>query len=129
MANTIRIKRRASNGAVGAPTTLAPSELAYNEADNTLYYGFGDGGVGFASSVISVAGSGGFVTTGSTQTVSGPKTFSCIFNAFSKRFLAIGVMAMTQTLRDPADSPPTVMWFGSPPKLAMLALMNRSAVI
>jgi len=78
MANTIRIKRRASNGAVGAPTTLAPSELAYNEADNTLYYGFGDGGVGLASSVISVAGSGGFVTTGSTQTVSGPKTFSNI---------------------------------------------------
>jgi len=78
MANTIRIKRRASNGAVGAPTTLAPAEIAYNEADNTLYYGFGDGGVGFASSVIPVAGSGGFVTTGSTQTVSGPKTFSNI---------------------------------------------------
>ena len=78
MANTIRIKRRASNGSAGAPTTLAPSELAYNEADNTLYYGFGDGGVGLASSVISVAGSGGFVTTGSTQTVSGPKTFSNI---------------------------------------------------
>ena len=78
MANTIRIKRRASNGPVGAPTTLAPAEIAYNEADNTLYYGFGDGGVGFASSVIPVAGSGGFVTTGSTQTVSGPKTFSNI---------------------------------------------------
>lgn len=78
MANTIRIKRRASNGNVGAPTTLAPAEIAYNEADNTLYYGFGDGGVGFASSVIPVAGSGGFVTTGTTQTVSGPKTFSNI---------------------------------------------------
>jgi len=78
MANTIRIKRRAANGNVGAPTTLAPAEIAYNEADNTLYYGFGDGGVGFASSVIPVAGSGGFVTTGSTQTVSGPKTFSNI---------------------------------------------------
>lgn len=78
MANTIRIKRRASTGQAGAPTTLAPAELAYNENDNTLYYGFGDGGSGLASSVISVAGSGNFLTTNSTQTVSGAKTFSNI---------------------------------------------------
>lgn len=78
MANTIRIKRRASTGQAGAPTTLAPAELAYNENDNILYYGYGDGGSGLASSVISVAGSGGFVTTNSNQTVSGAKTFSNI---------------------------------------------------
>ena len=78
MANTIRIKRRSAAGAAGAPTTLAPAELAYNENDNTLYYGFGDGGSGNSSSVISVAGSGAFMTTGTTQTISVAKTFSNI---------------------------------------------------
>ena len=78
MANTIRIKRRSSGGAAGAPSTLAPAELAYNEADNTLYYGFGDGGVGFSSSVVGIAGSGSYMTIGTTQTVSGAKTFSSI---------------------------------------------------
>lgn len=78
MANTIRIKRRSSSGAAGAPTVLAPAELAYNENDNTLYYGYGDGGSGDASSVISVAGSGAFMTTGTTQSISAAKTFSNI---------------------------------------------------
>lgn len=78
MANTIRIKRRASGGAAGAPATLAPAELAYSEVDNILYYGFGDAGGGVSSSVVSIAGSGVFVTTTTTQTVSGAKTFSNI---------------------------------------------------
>lgn len=78
MANTIRIKRRSAAGAAGAPTILAPAELAYNENDNTLYYGFGDSGSGNSSSVISVAGSGAFMTTGTTQTISVEKTFSNI---------------------------------------------------
>lgn len=78
MANTIRIKRRSATGVAGSPATLAPAELAYNENDNTLYYGFGDGGSGNSSSVISVAGSGAFMTTGTTQTVSAAKTFSNI---------------------------------------------------
>lgn len=78
MANTIRIKRRSSSGAAGAPTVLAPAELAYNENDNTLYYGYGDGGSGNSSSVISVAGSGAFMTTGTTQSISAAKTFSNI---------------------------------------------------
>jgi hypothetical protein len=77
VANTIRIKRRASGGATGAPTTLAPAELAYSEVDNILYYGFGDAG-GVSSSVVPVAGTGSFVTTTTTQTVSGAKTFSSI---------------------------------------------------
>ena len=42
MANTIRLKKRAASGSAGAPTTLAPSEVAFNEADKKLYYGFGD---------------------------------------------------------------------------------------
>jgi len=78
MANTIRIKRRSSAGAAGSPTTLAPAELAYNENDNSLYYGFGDAGGNLASSVISIGGSGAFMTTGTTQTVSAAKTFSNI---------------------------------------------------
>jgi hypothetical protein len=78
MANTIRIKRRSAAGASGAPATLAPAELAYNENDNTLYYGFGDGGSGNSSSIVSVAGSGAFMTTGTTQTISASKTFSNI---------------------------------------------------
>lgn len=78
MANTIRIKRRSSAGAAGSPATLTPAELAYNENDNTLYYGFGDGGVGLSSSIVPIAGSGAFMTTGTTQTVSAAKTFSNI---------------------------------------------------
>ena len=78
MANTIRIKRRSSVGAAGSPTNLSPAELAYNENDNTLYYGFGDGGSGLSSSVIPIAGSGAFMTTGTTQTISAAKTFSNI---------------------------------------------------
>lgn len=78
MANTIRIKRRASAGAAGAPSTLAPAELAYSEVDNILYYGFGDAGTGASSTVIPIAGTGSFLTTTTTQTVSGAKTFSSI---------------------------------------------------
>lgn len=56
MANTIRIKRRAS-GAVGAPASLANAELAFNEVDHTLYYGEGTGGAGgTASVVLAIAG-------------------------------------------------------------------------
>jgi len=78
MANTIRIKRRSSAGAAGAPSTLAPAELAYSEVDNILYYGFGDAGTGVSSTVVPIAGTGSFVTTTTTQTVSGAKTFSNI---------------------------------------------------
>ena len=43
---TIRLKKRAATGAAGAPSSLARSEVAINEADKTLYYGFGDNGSG-----------------------------------------------------------------------------------
>ena len=76
MANTIRLKKRASGGASGAPSSLAPSEPAYSEVDNILYYGFGDAGGGAASSVISIAGSGAFTTLTTNQTLSGNKTFT-----------------------------------------------------
>ena len=76
MTNTIRIKKRAAGGASGAPSSLAPSELAYSEADNILSYGLGDAGGGAASSVIAIAGSGAFATLTSNQTLSGNKTFT-----------------------------------------------------
>lgn len=57
MANTIRIKRRSSS-TVGAPSSLAASELAFNEtvAGRVLYYGLGNDGYGTATSVIAIAG-------------------------------------------------------------------------
>ena len=62
MANTIRIKRRASSNSPGAPSGLANAELAYNEADNILYYGFGSTGSGIAAvQVIAIAGSGAYL--------------------------------------------------------------------
>lgn len=76
MANTIRIKKRAAGGAAGAPTVLKSSELAFNEQDTTLYYGFGDDGSANATSIISIGGAGAFVTLGTSQTITGGKTFS-----------------------------------------------------
>lgn len=59
MPNTLRIKRRAAGGAAGAPSSLANAELAYNEQDDTLYYGKGTGGAGgSATSCIAIAGPG-----------------------------------------------------------------------
>jgi len=76
MANTIRIKKRAAGGAAGAPAALKSSELAFNEQDNTLYYGYGDDGAANATSIISIGGTGAFVTLSSSQTITGGKTFS-----------------------------------------------------
>ena len=77
MANTIRIKRRSSAGAAGAPEGLANAELAFNEADDTLYYGKGTGGAGgLATSSLAIAGPGAYVGISGTQTITGNKTFS-----------------------------------------------------
>lgn len=57
MADTLRIKRRAAGGAAGAPTSLAAAELAYNEQDDTLYYGWGNSS-GIATVVKAIAGPG-----------------------------------------------------------------------
>lgn len=76
MANTVRIKRRAAGGAAGAPASLQNAELAFNEQDSTLYYGFGTGGAGgSATSVIPIAGSGAFAALTGAQTIDGIKTF------------------------------------------------------
>ena len=76
MASTIRIKKRAASGSDGAPSSLASSELAFNESDLKLYYGFGDGGSADASSIIAIGGSGAFCDLTTAQTVAGNKTFS-----------------------------------------------------
>lgn len=52
MANTLRIKRRSASGSAGAPSSLENAELAYNEADDTLYYGKGTGGVGGTATTV-----------------------------------------------------------------------------
>ena len=76
MANQIRIKRRAATGAAGAPSSLKNAELAFNEADNVLYYGYGDDGNGNATSIIGIGGDGNVVSLSGTQTVTGNKTYS-----------------------------------------------------
>jgi hypothetical protein len=77
MANTIRIKRRASGGAAGAPASLENAELAYNEVDDVLYYGKGTGGAGgTATTVEAIAGAGAYVALSGAQTITGNKTFS-----------------------------------------------------
>lgn len=76
MANTLRIKRRASGNA-GAPTTLENAELAFNEVDMILYYGKGTGGAGGSATTIeAIGGLGAFVGLSGTQTITGNKTFS-----------------------------------------------------
>lgn len=66
----IRIKRRATGGAAGAPANLAVGEPAYSEVDNILYIGVTGG------TVVAMGGTGSFCTLTSAQTISGNKTFS-----------------------------------------------------
>jgi hypothetical protein len=76
MSNILRIKRRVASGAAGAPSSLKNAELAFNEADNTLYYGFGDDGNGNANNIPAIGGIGAFVSLTTSQTLTGNKTFS-----------------------------------------------------
>lgn len=74
MASPLRIRRRAG-GSPGAPSALLNAELAFNEMDNTLWYGKGDSG-GNATTIIPIGGDGAFVSLSGTQTITGTKTFS-----------------------------------------------------
>jgi hypothetical protein len=76
MSNILRIKRRVASGLPGAPSSLKNAELAFNEADNTLYYGFGDDGNGNANNIPAIGGIGAFVSLTTSQTLTGNKTFS-----------------------------------------------------
>jgi hypothetical protein len=50
--------------------------LAYNEADDILYYGKGADGNGDATTIPAIAGAGAYTTLGTAQTITGNKTFS-----------------------------------------------------
>ena len=95
MPNTLRIKRRGS-GSAGAPSSLENAELAFNEVDNTLYYGEGTGGAGgSASTVLAIGGDGAFVNKTGTQTISGDKTFTGSFDISSA---SVSGFTVTQNL-------------------------------
>tara|TARA_R100000231_G_scaffold64838_1_gene52338 strand:- start:50 stop:1096 length:1047 start_codon:yes stop_codon:yes gene_type:complete len=95
MPNTLRIKRRGS-GSAGAPSSLENAELAFNEVDNTLYYGEGTGGAGgSASSILAIGGDGAFVNKTGTQTISGDKTFTGSFDISSA---SVSGFTVTQNL-------------------------------
>lgn len=67
MADSFRIKRRASGGA-GPPATLLNAEIAYNEVGDVLYYGKGNSS-GNATSIVPIGGAGAFLPlTGGTMT-------------------------------------------------------------
>lgn len=89
---TLRIKRRATGGASGAPSTLAQSELAFSEVDDILHIGKGTGG---GASVLAIGGPGAFLSLTATQTASGTYTFSGTVN-LSGTF-KIGGTAVTST--------------------------------
>ena len=74
MANILRIKRRVVGGAAGAPASLKNAELAFNEVDDTLYYGKGDNGSGDATTIPAIAGLGAFLSLTANQTITGTKT-------------------------------------------------------
>ena len=88
MSNTIRIKKRAASGSAGAPSSLSPSEVAFNENDLKLYYGFGDDGATppAASSIITIGGSGAFFDKATTRNanivLAGPTTGSAAAPTF-----------------------------------------------
>jgi hypothetical protein len=76
MSSILRMKRRAATGAAGAPASLKNGEVAYNENDNTKYYGYGDDGAGNATSIIPIGGKGAFADLTSAQAIAGIKSFS-----------------------------------------------------
>jgi hypothetical protein len=96
MANTLRIKRRATGGASGAPTSLAQSELAWSEPDSILYIGNGSGG---SATVIAIGGPGAYATKASptfTGTPTAPTAASSTNNTqiATTAFVATAVAAV-----------------------------------
>jgi hypothetical protein len=129
MANTLRIKRRAAGGAAGAPTSLANAELAFNEQDNTLYYGTGTGGAGgTATSVIAIGGSGAFVATTGAQTIAGAKTFtSTISGSIDGNAGTATRLVTARTFSITGDGTGTASFDGSANAAIALTLANSGA--
>ena len=109
MSNTIRIKKRAASGSAGAPSSLSPSELAFNEADLKLYYGFGDNGSTppSASSIITVGGAGAFFNKTDTRSanaiLAGPTTGSDAAPTF-RSLVAADIPSLAHTKISDFDS-------------------------
>lgn len=82
--NTFLIKRRVSDAS--APASLSGGELAFNEVGKTLYYGTS------AEGVIAIGGEGSFATLGTSQTISGAKTFTNLTTLSSVNFSAGSVI-------------------------------------
>ena len=57
----------------GAPQSLLNGELAFNEVDNTLYYGMATGAV---QPIVNIGGAGNYVTISTEQTIDGDKSFT-----------------------------------------------------
>lgn len=129
MANTLRIKRRAAGGAAGAPASLANAELAFNEQDNTLYYGTGTGGAGgTATSVIAIGGSGAFVATSGAQTIAGAKTFtSTISGSIDGNSGTATKLATARTFSITGDGTGSATFDGSANAAIALTLANSGA--
>ena len=129
MANTLRIKRRAAGGAAGAPASLANAELAFNEQDNTLYYGTGTGGAGgTATSVIAIGGSGAFVATTGAQTIAGVKTFtSTISGSIDGNAGTATKLATARTFSITGDGTGSATFDGSANASIALTLANSGA--
>mgnify|MGYP006943395553 CR=1 FL=1 len=129
MANTLRIKRRAAGGAAGAPASLANAELAFNEQDNTLYYGTGTGGAGgTATSVIAIGGSGAFVATTGAQTIAGVKTFtSTISGSIDGNAGTATKLATARTFSITGDGTGSASFDGSANASIALTLANSGA--
>ncbi len=93
MANTIRLKRRASSGSSGAPASLSNGEIAINEVGGstawTAYYGYGDSGSGVASSVVAAFG------PGMTGSLTGTQTWSGTTNTFTSAVVLTGSVSGT----------------------------------
>jgi hypothetical protein len=104
MATTLRIKRRAAGGAAGAPAALKGAELAYNEQDNILYYGFGIASADDAASVIAIGGAGHVVTLGTTQTISGAKTWNGAQTFSGAAIVMTGATSLTVPTPGAADN-------------------------
>jgi hypothetical protein len=75
MGNVLKIKSR-TTGDTGAPGSLAQSELAFNEQDDTLYIGYSGNGVNDSTrDKKAIAGVGAFVDLATAQTLTN-KTIS-----------------------------------------------------
>jgi hypothetical protein len=107
MSNIIRIKRRLPDSLLTGLPSLQGGELAFNELNNTLYYG-ASGVSGIDS--IAIAGSGAYVDRTSSQSIGGDKTFTGTTTLSSTTFspdstIDFGSNVLTNVLNpvDPQD--------------------------